>query len=132
MRGHGTLFRGRRLSIGMSRRTQTLLIVVSIMALGALWLARRPDTSPTDARRLVAAGAKLVDVRSPEEFAAGHLPGARNIPVDELTSRLEEIGPRDLSVVVYCATGGRSASAARLLAGAGFTQVHNLGPMSAW
>lgn len=116
----------------MSNRTQTLLIAVSVMALGALWLARCPDTSPTDARRLVAAGAKLVDVRSPEEFATGHLPGARNIPVDELASRLQEIGPRNQAVVVYCASAGRSASAARLLAGAGFTQVHNLGPMSGW
>lgn len=116
----------------MSNRTQTLLIAAALFVIGALWLSRRPDTSSTDARRLVAAGARLVDVRSPEEFSAGHLPGARNIPVDELSGRLDEIGPRDQPVVVYCASGGRSASAARMLAGAGFTRVHNLGPMSAW
>lgn len=116
----------------MSNRTQTILIAVSIAVLGALWLSRRPDTSPTDARHLVAAGASLLDVRTPEEFAGGHLPGARNIPVDELSRHLDEVGPRDRPVVVYCASGVRAASAARMLAGAGFTQVHNLGSMSAW
>ena len=116
----------------MSQRTQTVLIIVALSAVGALWLARRPDTSPTDARRLVAAGATLLDVRTPEEFAAGHLPGARNIPVDELGGRLDEVGPRDRPIVVYCASGVRAASAARTLAGAGFTRVHDLGPMSAW
>lgn len=82
------------------------------------------------ARALVATGATLVDVRTPEEFAEGHIAGARNVPVSELASRLAEL-PRNVPVVVYCRSGGRSASAASQLAAAGF-RVSDLGPMSAW
>jgi phage shock protein E len=85
------------------------------------------------ARELVAAGALLVDVRSPTEFQAGHIEGARNIPIDTLSARLGELGPpASTSVVVYCQSGGRSTKAAAILRDAGFTAVHNMGPMSAW
>lgn len=81
----------------------------------------------------MADGALLVDVRSPQEFAAGHIEGARNIPIDTLSARLGELGPpASTTVVVYCQSGGRSTQAARTLRDAGFTSVHNLGPMSAW
>lgn len=82
------------------------------------------------ARALVAAGALLVDVRTPAEFDEGHVEGAVNIPVQELATRLSEV-PRDKEVVVYCRSGGRSANATDILAEAGYT-VHDLGPMSAW
>lgn len=84
-----------------------------------------------DAHRLVAAGATLVDVRTAEEFADGHLSGAVNIPVSDLQGRLAEI-PADRPVVVYCASGSRSASAGQILLAAGRTNVHDLGPMSSW
>lgn len=84
------------------------------------------------ARRMVSEGAALLDVRSPEEFRAGHLSGARNIPVQELAARAGEVGPPDQAVVVYCMSGMRSASAEQILRRAGFRQVFNLGPMSAW
>ncbi len=83
------------------------------------------------ARALVAGCAQLVDVRSPGEFAGGALPGARNIPVHELDRRLAELS-KDRELVVYCASGGRSASAASLLARAGFTKVHDLGGIGRW
>ena len=82
------------------------------------------------ARDLLQRGATILDVRSPAEFAGGHVEGARNIPVDEIESRLSEI-PRDKTVVVYCASGRRSASAAAVLARAGYT-VRDMGPFSAW
>ncbi len=85
----------------------------------------------TDAHRLVAAGATLVDVRTAEEFADGHLSGAVNIPVADLQGRLAEI-PANRPVVVYCASGARSARAGEILHAAGRTAVHDLGPMSAW
>jgi rhodanese-related sulfurtransferase len=59
------------------------------------------------------AGAHVVDVRTPEEFAAGHIPGAVNIPVDELRERSTEIPPAD--VIVYCQVGQRGHTAATLL-----------------
>ena len=55
-----------------------------------------------EARRLVESGARLVDVRTPGEFAAGHLPGAINIPVQDLERRLHELGPKQAPIVVYC------------------------------
>lgn len=83
------------------------------------------------ARALVAEGALLVDVRSPGEFAGGHLPNARNIPVDALGARIGELNA-DQVIVVYCRSGARSANAARLLRAEGFGQVHDLGGMGRW
>ncbi len=85
-----------------------------------------------EAHRLVEAGALLVDVRTPQEFAARHLPGAVNIPVDELPQRLGELGAPEQPVVIYCGSGKRSSRAEQLLKEQGFQQVVNLGPMSAW
>jgi phage shock protein E len=74
----------------------------------------------------IKAGAKVVDVRSPEEFRGGAYPGAVNIPVQALASRMGEI-PKDRPVVLYCASGGRSGVAAQLLARAGYADVTNAG-----
>ena len=56
----------------------------------------------------------VLDVRTPEEYAAGHLPGSRNIPVDELRERLEEI-PQDREIWIYCQVGLRGYVAQRIL-----------------
>ena len=93
---------------------------------------RRKQSRAPSARNLVAEGARLLDVRSPEEFAGGHLPGAIHIPVDELQARIYELEPRDAGVVVYCRSGRRSARAAELLRTSGFDAVHDLGSMSDW
>ena len=79
-----------------------------------------------DVKRKLAAGAVVVDVRTPQEFQAGAYPGARNIPVQELAQRVGEI-PRGRPVVLYCAHGIRAASAARLLQQAGYDDVTNAG-----
>ena len=85
-----------------------------------------------EAHEMVAAGAVLVDVRTPREYQEGHLPGAVNIPVDQVTARAAEIGPSTTAVVVYCMSGPRSARAAAALKQLGFEKVLNLGPKSAW
>lgn len=87
---------------------------------------------PTKARSLIDAGAALIDVRSPAEFASGHLPGALNLPVGELKTRIADIGSKERPVVVYCASGMRSASAASVLRQSGFREVHDLGSMARW
>jgi phage shock protein E len=74
-------------------------------------------------------GAKVVDVRSSGEFQGGAYPGAVNIPVQELAQHLNEL-PRDRPIVVYCASGMRSASAERLLRAHGFAEVYNGGGLS--
>lgn len=83
----------------------------------------------TEARALVQAGARLVDVRTLEDFDAGHLPGAIHLPLETLGERAtSELAPLDAPVVVYCNTGNRSGRATELLRSLGFTEVHDLGP----
>ena len=77
-------------------------------------------------RQKLAAGAIVVDVRTPEEFSGGAYPGALNIPVQVLAGRLADL-PRGRPIVVYCASGIRSESAARLLERAGFPDVVTAG-----
>jgi rhodanese-related sulfurtransferase len=111
------------------------LILGGLLAVAtALYLVfgRGREIQGPEARKLVAAGARLLDVRSPQEYAGGHLPGAVNIPVQELDRRLAELGPRDGALVTYCRSGHRSSRAAEILRAHGFTNVHNLGPMMAW
>jgi len=74
----------------------------------------------------IKAGAKVVDVRSPEEFRDGFYAGAINIPLQDLGRRMAEI-PKDKPVVLYCASGARSAMAARVLKQAGYADVVNAG-----
>ncbi len=95
-------------------------------------LMRRGRVSATDARRLVADGALLLDVRTPAEFDAGHLEGAQNVAVQQLAAALEGLGPKARPIVVYCQSGMRSRFAAATLRRAGFTAVHDLGPRAAW
>jgi rhodanese-related sulfurtransferase len=88
-----------------------------------------------DATRLLNQGTTLVlDVRDAQEFAAGHLPKARNIPLKELGGRLEEIRKyKERPVVVTCRSGPRAGSASRMLKKAGFTAVYPLkGGVAAW
>lgn len=111
----------------------TLAAVVVVLAAAVYFVfGRGREIQGGDARKLVAAGARLLDVRSPEEYAGGHLPGAVNLPVQELDRRMAEVGPRDGEVVLYCRSGTRSARATELLRRHGFSKVHNLGPMTAW
>lgn len=69
----------------------------------------------------------VLDVRTPEEFAAGHVVGARNIPHTEIAGRLAELGEaRERDVVVYCRSGRRSELALEALRAAGFTRLFHL------
>ncbi|MGW8283032.1 MAG: rhodanese-like domain-containing protein, partial [Gemmatimonadota bacterium] len=72
--------------------------------------------------------------RSPEEYAAGHIPGAVNIPYDELPERLDELnGAQDQEIIVYCRTGRRAGIAELALQEAGFRNVRDLdGHMVDW
>jgi phage shock protein E len=113
--------------------TQTV-VTVGIGALLAWQLSRAflGKVAPDKARALVDAGARLVDVRSPGEHSGGPIKGSVNIPVGEVSGRLAEFGEKDKPIVVYCASGVRSASAAKTLRGAGFTDVHDLGSIARW
>lgn len=76
----------------------------------------------------LAGGAVVVDVRSPGEFAQGHFEGSKNIPVDQIPSRADEILKWKKPVIVCCASGGRSSSAMNILKAKGMTEILNAGP----
>jgi rhodanese-related sulfurtransferase len=69
----------------------------------------------------------VIDVRTPEEFDSGAYPGAVNLPLDELGNRIGDLGPFDRDIVVYCASGARSAYAQRILMQVGYSNVRNGG-----
>ncbi len=94
-------------------------------------MSRLGKVAPARAHQLVEGGALLVDVRSPAEFASGHLAGATNVPVSDMAARAAELAKQGKPIVVYCASGMRSASAARTLKSAG-AEVFDLGAMSRW
>ena len=77
-------------------------------------------------------GVTLVDVRNDQEWAAGHIDGARHVPLGRLAGRLDQI-PRERPIVLQCAAGARSAIAASLLRLHGIDRVSNLiGGIGAW
>ncbi len=74
----------------------------------------------------------VLDVRTPQEYADGHVPGAVNVPYDQLASRLAEV-PKDKDVVLYCKSGRRAGIAADVLAANGYKRLSHLeGDMNAW
>ncbi len=97
---------------------------------GRLWSDVSPGDGVAFAQR---GGVRLIDVRTAGETALGIIPGALLIPVNELEARLKEL-PRDgATMLVYCASGGRSVAACEMLVQHGFTNLHNLeGGFSAW
>jgi phage shock protein E len=107
--------------------------IIVAVAVVALLVVRRiaggKRVSPMVVLEKIKAGAKIVDVRSPGEFQGGAYPGAVNIPVQELDRRAGELR-KDQPVVVYCASGMRSASAERLLRAKGFLDVVNGGGLA--
>ncbi|KGR81594.1 rhodanese-like domain-containing protein [Lysinibacillus odysseyi] len=76
--------------------------------------------------------AQLIDLREPKEFEAGHILGARNVPMTQMKQRHKEIRP-DLPVYLYCQNTGRSARAALMLKKKGYNQIYQLqGGFKTW
>jgi rhodanese-related sulfurtransferase len=87
-----------------------------------------PSVIPTG----VSPEAYLLDVREPDEWAAGHAPGAHHVPMMEVPARMAEV-PADAEVVVVCRSGGRSGQVTSYLMGNGWDNVRNLdGGMQSW
>jgi rhodanese-related sulfurtransferase len=88
---------------------------------------RIPETAPRDAIAMHGRGDDVlfVDVREPNEWNLGHLPGAVHIPRGNLESRIESI-PREKTLIIYCASGNRSALAADVLREMGYSRVSSL------
>jgi rhodanese-related sulfurtransferase len=90
-----------------------------------------PEVDVEEARRRVEAGALLLDVRTPDEWAAGHAPDSLWIPMGELTARQDEV-PHGRDVVVICRSGARSARVTGALGAAGHDAWNVAGGLQAW
>lgn len=116
-----------------------LISVVVVSGGGLLWqLFMRSagnEVNPVAATLLInREDAVVIDVREADEYAAGHLPEARNIPLSKLADRAGEIEKfKDKPVIVCCASGMRSGKACSELSKLGFAKLHNLaGGVDAW
>jgi sulfur-carrier protein adenylyltransferase/sulfurtransferase len=97
--------------------------------------SRIDEVDPSEVRELIGEGVAIVDVRETDEFAAGHLPGARHVPRSYLETRIEGVVPdRDAQIVLYCQSGNRSAYGARtLIEDLGYTNVSSMtGGITLW
>ena len=107
----------------------TIGIVVVIV--GFVVFKRLSFVSVEDARKHLAAGALVIDVRSPEEFRSAQVPGAINIPLGELRESLpRRVKDQNQVLLVHCLSGGRSGIAKQQLKGMGYANVFNLGSLS--
>lgn len=99
---------------------------------GSQVAALAPTVTVVEAAALRDGGAFVLDVREPDEWAAGHIPGATLVPLGQLAARIGEL-ERDQRIVVVCRSGNRSAQGRDILLGAGFPAVTSLdGGMTDW
>lgn len=109
---------------------RTISAMLAAVAFLTLALAcRAGDSDAATVRAKIKAGALVVDVRTPAEFAAGAYPGATNIPLDQMEKRLADFGDRKRAIVVYCRSGNRSGQAKVILEKNGFSDVTNGGAL---
>lgn len=86
-----------------------------------------------DTKRLIKEKkAQLIDVRTPDEFSMSKLPGAVNIPLQDIDRVGESMLDKGTPVVVFCRSGQRSHMAMQILMSMGFSEVYNMGPYQAW
>jgi rhodanese-related sulfurtransferase len=90
-----------------------------------------PEIDVDELDRRLAAGARLIDVRQPDEYTEFRVPGATSVPLGQIPDRLEEI-PRDETVYLICGGGGRSARAAAFLNAQGFDTINVAGGSRGW
>jgi len=104
------------------------ILLISVVLLAAC--ATKPAVgeliiSVSDAYQLYEDDVFMLDVRTPEEYQDGHIPGSTLIPVDQLSARYGEL-PLDETIVVYCRSGNRSLDAVYFLETIGFKRVHSM------
>ena len=111
----------------------SVLLVCGLAAFFAL-LGKGSRVSAREAKALIDnGGCLLLDVREPDEYAGGHIPGAVNLPLERIKAG-ETLLPQDLDrlILVYCLTGRRAARAVKALTALGYTKVKNVGGIMNW
>lgn len=115
------------------RRAASHVLAVIFLALPGINVPQAQTISGAEGQVMVARGALLVDVRTPQEFSAGHVEGAINIPHTDVEARVLEFGEnKDREIVLYCRSGHRSGLAQESLEALGFTKVFNAGAYQDW
>jgi phage shock protein E len=121
-----------------TRVLSSLLLVASLALFTGCQRApsARASISGTELAQQIKTGHApvILDVRSEEEYKTGHIPGSRNVPIDQLASQLPSLGiAKSDEIVVHCELGGRAAKAEQVLASAGYEHVVDLqGHMKGW
>jgi rhodanese-related sulfurtransferase len=115
----------------MNRKTRMewIAIAAAVTAVAAFMAFRQADSvSDEAAREHLKQGAKVIDVRSAEEYRERHLPHTINIPLDYLEQQIGRVAPDKSAVLLlHCLSGSRSGAGARLLKGMGYARAFNLG-----
>ena len=93
---------------------------------------KQPDINQGVQEYKNAVGAVLLDVRTPQEYREGHIPGSQNMPLQQLDKVEEVTENKDTVLYVYCRSGARSRQAVSLLQAMGYTNVHNIGGIAAY
>lgn len=122
----------------MGGKRWMLWALAAVLVVGVGYLVSRPAgpaggvVSGEEFARLVTGGARVIDVRTPIEYEGGHIPGAENVPVDQLPSSAQG-WDRNETIALYCLSGERSSNAFGYLKAQGFTSIHDLGGgISSW
>lgn len=88
---------------------------------------KRPDINQALEEYRAREGAVLLDVRTPEEYREGHIPGSVNVPLQQIDKVTSAVADKDMTVFVYCRSGARSNQAVAFMKQMGYTEVHNIG-----
>ena len=103
---------------------QAVVVVAASAVMPALGAADQPRPDAVQARALQQSGALFVDVRTDEEWAAGHLKMALHLPLDQVGEKAASLLPdKTKAIVVYCRSGARAQKAAEILRGLGYAKV---------
>jgi len=106
--------------------SSTLLSFLLVLLLTACDTSAERKEITAKAWQMMDNGALVIDVRTPEEYAKGHIEGAPNIPHEKIADLIQEIGPdKSREVVLYCRSGHRAGVAQEALAKAGYSNVFN-------
>lgn len=111
----------------MTRSNCFLLAAVAVIV---VFLVLRPTSHAQggDVEAALRDHALVIDVRTTGEYAAGHLPGVTNVPINRLAKEIVALAPdHDRPIALHCASGGRSGSGCEMLKKMGYTRVYNLG-----
>jgi len=100
--------------------------------MGFFDLFKQPDFSQGIKDYQNAPGAVLLDVRTPQEYKGGHIPGSRNVPLQAIDKVTSVVKNKDTVLYVYCQSGARSRQAAGALKHMGYMNVRNIGGMAAY